>query len=721
MPAKIVLSNARWESPQATYGESVTAIVELRLDPPGSTPPRLDFVFEALEPGRHSSTQTLNASAGIAKIRFTVPEVRGSDGEILPRCGFQFSVKAPGAAPVRSGNLEAAPGSAVSPFDSVIYYNPVRDEYLMCETEEEFKSLKTEVDILEAIRGKGAKAREKEDAARRKEMEALEKEARELFDGESVGDADGALEELLLVRRNPRWGKVGTSVFIRSHARGKSKVKWHTRKATDATLKKNLQELLKRAPGDKHVSPLLDRAVKASGSFLEENWSRQWPIKWHLKTEKSGTLAGRPYTVTKEAAVCRFVAGGSLDVDLDFKDRAITLGGSSKVSYALFEGRMEGTIPMPEAGINLLDYIAPIDYLKDFLKRGRECRIRLALVLTAQAFVGVTARVALSLPHIDLSKAKLKPVPGKKKPPAKGAQGKVGGSGEIFGGAKGEGGLAVAVQWSTTSATTSFIDLATGGFTAGASAGAGGKIEGLVEFEGGKFRFKLSAAACLGLGIKGEIAFDLDLDEGCALIGHLFHSVDYHFVGEVSLKAFQVFTNYGFTLMVEGEEVLTGAVKRSGELVEDFRGWLGEMSDDIVDVKNRLASSIRHRSCLHRISPEALAQVLETLMQTREESDFENIRLLLESTMPPKADVDKDPSANHKLKCALRLLSGVKIPKSGSERDLAKEKALEVGMERILNFGVGVGFKDAAGNKANPNSEFVQSMKSLFKRYKVKS
>lgn len=716
---KITLSNARWERTQAAYGDTVTALVDLRLDPADAPPPRLEFICDALEPAKFSAAQSLNAAAGTVKARFTLPEAKDPDGKILPRCAFQFAVKAPGTSPALGNALEAVPGAPGGKYASVIYYNPLRDEYLMCETEEEFKSLRSEIELLEAIRGKGAAARAKDEEARRKELAALEKEAAGLFEGESVGTTEEALDELLLVRRNPRWGDVKTSVFIRSHRRAGAKVKWHTRKASDATLKKNLEELLKRAPGDKEKSPLFDRDFQAKGSFLEKNWSGQWPIAWHLKKEGSGKLAGAAYTISKEAALCRYVAGGSLDVDFSLKERKISFGGSAKVSYAVCEGRMEGVIPLPEKGINLLDYLTPIDYLDRFIEEGRECRLRLALILSAQAFVGVTASAAVALPNLDLSKAKLTSARGKRPARIKGAQVEARGSAEAFAGAQAQAGLSVAIQWSPGSDTFSFEDLAAAGLVAGASAGAGGKLEGWIAFRDGTFRFKLTAAACLGLGLKGEMSFELDIDEGCKLIGHLMHSVDYHFVGEISLEAFKAFSNYGFTLMTEGEEVLTGAVEWSGEMVSDFKSWLGGLGDSILDIKKNLGNSIRHRSSLQRISPEALAQTLATLMHTREESDFESIRLLLEAAVRPGADVKKDPSTNHKLKCMLRLLSGVDIPKAGEGREPAKKMALEKGMQRLIDFGRGNGYLDQFGKKSSSNPTFIGQLQGIFSRYGI--
>ncbi|HLP40612.1 MAG TPA: hypothetical protein VK465_03820, partial [Fibrobacteria bacterium] len=85
------------------------------------------------------------------------------------------------------------------------------------------------------------------------------------------------------------------------------------------------------------------------------------------------------------------------------------------------------------------------------------------------------------------------------------------------------------------------------------------------------------------------------------------------------------------------------------------------------------------------------------------------------STIHLEADIQKNPSANHKLKCVLRLVSGIRFPQSGPDREDLKTKALHAGIKRINDFFDGVG----TDGKVIPQKETSKQLNILLKKAQI--
>ena len=108
------------------------------------------------------------------------------------------------------------------------------------------------------------------------------------------------------------------------------------------------------------------------------------------------------------------------------------------------------------------------------------------------------------------------------------------------------------------------------------------------------------------------------------------------------------------------------------------------------------------------------SQAIITLMQTREDADFPVILDMLKST----EGASKSPNGNHILKWVLRFVSQEPLPMPGSGDDnpvavKQKAEALKAGIERIKDFGNGVGFIDENGDPQEANADFLIAFKAL--------
>ena len=133
--------------------------------------------------------------------------------------------------------------------------------------------------------------------------------AKELFDEvKVVGESEPHVEELVLVRRPIKWASPPGWAYIRPKPTKKGKpLKGKWKKDSDPELKKNLEDLFKKAPGSKEHSPFFsgDLTLKLFKSKpLEKKW-----VEWESGVKKEGEVHGQAFTFSKEAPVAKAQSG----------------------------------------------------------------------------------------------------------------------------------------------------------------------------------------------------------------------------------------------------------------------------------------------------------------------------------------------------------------------------------------------------------------------------
>ena len=346
----VKITNIQWESQTITIGSTAFVSMDVSIPPEHEHATKITCALEQQMPGGQWKSITApmkpcDAKDGKARCELTVPEpLKNEDGTTPDKVHFRLVAKHAYSSPAQGPRIEATPGSE-SPYDSVIFYSPVREEYLCHGTEEEFKSLLPELALMDKLQGLTLKALETKDAAERKKIqEEIDKQTEELFDKEVIGDASAAVEELLLIRRNKRWGDTKAWVYIRPYAKkNKTGYKGHWRKNNDATLKKNLADLLKKAPGSKEHSPLFESEFKAK--LFETDPFKHQAMLWGKKKD-NGKKDGDGFTFSGEAAVCRFAVNFTLaEGSVNLKEKKVHIGSNGSLSLGALEGKVEGKYP----------------------------------------------------------------------------------------------------------------------------------------------------------------------------------------------------------------------------------------------------------------------------------------------------------------------------------------------------------------------------------------
>jgi hypothetical protein len=689
--ATVTLSNPKWGGDKGVLDEKIKMTVEGVLPADCKDITKVEFeVFLVHANGKRDP---------VSKGEGHLDEEGKAEGEVeLKAPGLKpgekppekyqmiFTAKHSRSKAVESGKLEVKEGPE---FVGTIFYAPARKEYLVLDNEKDAKEWIRKMNELSELRGQSDKARTNPDPkAREKEQLEIAEKSKALF-GDKVIGRSGVLEELVGVKFHEPWGKTETWTYVPKDERAESGDKHLWKKADDPKLKKPLEKELQKASDakdgkDSAKKPVLKTKLKYQ-LFKGKNVPKigQWPWDWHDDTTKGEN--SEYFSFSAEAAVCRFAMGWSgAEATLDLKKKKLELGTSGSISYGLFEGEMKGSVDFPDKdGLDLLYYVRKSDSLNKAIVSGRQCRLKMKLTLTGSTFTGCTLSGALAFPSLDF---------GEKKSASAGAE--VSG----FLGAQVNGKAQLSVEWAGGGADLKFGALGEISGKEGFSAGIGAEAKWKLEYKGGKFQFTASAGLAFGLGVKGGFSFEVGVKEGKDFASYLLHSVDYHYVFEVSEEAYRALTNYSFAKMVHAGHWIDGKADQAMGLVADFDYWLNSNRHKIEVPKERLTEAAAQRSSLRFSTPHAIGQALIAIMQTRETSDFKSIMWMLYSA-----------ESKHKLEWILRVVSQKKIAGTGVvEIKTSQAEALKAGAEKIRAFGIGP-------DPLAANTEFLNEFDALLK------
>ncbi len=715
----VKITNIQWDRESVTTGGKAFVSMDIDIPPNHAHVTGVTCAVEQLMQGgewkkTESTSNHCDAKDGKAHCEIAVPPpLNNPDGTTPTKIKYRVEAKHAYSKETLGPPVDAVPGDPASRFDSVVYYIPTRNQYVVYSNLEEYNTLVPEIEKMNGLKGKTKQMLEATDPAVRKQLgEEIDEEAKELFEAQIVGETEPVIEALINIRKPRKWANPPGYVYVRPHALNSgSGHKGKLYKDTDEAIKDNIKDLLEKAPGSKEHSPFFSTEVKCS-LFKGDPLTGQWPIKWNFKVEKDGEFLGRGYTFSSEAVVCQYALGfDGIEGSGNWKERKFHLGTGGHISYDLFNGKAEGSFPLPENGVNLLTLLKTSPYLDSVLAKDRKCLLRLNVTLKGDAFVGVSVTGALNLLDLDLSKETL----------STGGP-KAGSGAEVhgFAGAKVGGGLVVGVEWGAPDLGHKFKALGTCGTDIEGSAGASAEFEWKVEYKDGVFYFHGGAGLTVALGCKGKFTFELGLVEGVHFIGYLCSCLDYHKMDGADKSTFSAYKNIAFTMMALANLPLTTEEAMANKVITNFPRWLKDIKKEYAKVKETLTESSYRTGALNNVPPEALGQALLTIMKFREQADFRSIMQILCTTTRRNANVGTDPSANHKLKWTLRSVWSMAQENEPSlETDLEREDALKKGIKKIMDFGFGIGYVDKHGNPQDQNDVFLHEFQNLLKKYGV--
>jgi hypothetical protein len=250
-------------------------------------------------------------------------------------------------------------------------------------------------------------------------------------------------------------------------------------------------------------------------------------------------------------------------------------------------------------------------------------------------------------------------------------------------------GLSLAVDWKTDMVDSKWAEILKAAAEASFRAGIGGELAVTFRIvENARVQWIIKGSAVAGLGGKADIACELDFKEGADLMWYILDSVNYHKVFETEGDTFDLFTVAKLVLLfnpatgpaviaAKGASLLAEYVQKRWTWWDD--GPQVEKIDERVLLK-KIVSGSESAEVLMVCHPETLGMALKLIMQTQEDSDYQAILNILNSTALDAQNDTKDDEPYHKLRCTIRSMMGDEEIKKG------KDEALRKGVQRITDF-----------------------------------
>ena len=347
-----------------------------------------------------------------------------------------------------------------------------------------------------------------------------------------------------------------------------------------------------------------------------------------------------------DAALLRYSAGASLSADFKPAEGRFGLHGEAKAELALAEGRLRAAGYFPHDKGHPVRVELPMNdgSRKEIDLGAMRAKLDMALYGFAGASAALSADIEMS---VSEGKVLLKAVTNPRELRERDMRfTPVSASASAFAGVRAGCKVDGALEWDNlqkrpADADPAWRPLAGVGADANFSIGAGAEGEFTISYDRGKFYIRAKAAAVLGLGCGGDLAFTVHADNIAELVMFVYHRLkdeDFDKLQFIQEFAFEVL--YQLVLF----EIWTGK-KIAQQYVEGYNSlsnWWKTLVDELYEEENQrkaaesLARRINSRpELLLFTTPEAKGHMLRVLCQTSilsfEEEQEEAIITILET------------------------------------------------------------------------------------------
>ena len=529
----------------------------------------------------------------------------------------------------------------------------------------------------------------KDPVERTKSLEKLEKEFNEKYVVSlKADDAKPNFQELIILNKWKPEELASTYHYIKTDDIKEKEKKWIVESAEELE-KKMRKDAASGLSSKKKLSDYVSAKVKASLWKMENPPEGQIFPEWRFCSSKDAFKENENIDGSYDVAFLRYAANAEAGMEFDAKELKLSVGVEGSASFSLVEGKASIELHLPDKdGEDLFQVLEHI-FTDKLLKDNRKCNIKLILKGELYGFIGANA--AISLPKLDID---LKGKDASMEKFRDGADEKQKAVAEVgasaFAGASGTISACFEGQWQNVYAKNQWGTLAKQGGQLSGRAGIGAEAGIKFDFQGGKIIFKAGVGVVVGLGGKAELIYEMDIIEGCQLIGHLCESVAYHNVIEISASCFKVYYKFRLYMLTKTVEYVDDL--RKGVIVSIKDWWAG---DDRYDYKkNKLELDPDE---LRQTPPEALGRLIQLIMKSHQKDDFDRILRILEQS---REDL-KPGQRNHELRWIIRY-----ITKDHTEDvKISKEKYLKEGIQKLRDF-----FDDPAITPTSSQQSRIESL-----------
>ena len=362
-----------------------------------------------------------------------------------------------------------------------------------------------------------------------------------------------------------------------------------------------------------------------AGYFVESKFLR-W-VEERSASSRTGTVFGRTYDLSTAAALCRYAYGAAFEGEFQPFKGKIAFKTQGQARFALAEAKVDAKLYFPKPdGWWWRIHIVTQDKKKEVINL---CEMRLEVRLKPEALIGAVLVAELGvelklkkkndeeLPTLtglpsthptkrdDVTQVVIDTVP---KPASKAAI-------DVFAGIKVGVELKGALQWrSPEGGRKEFIDLAKIAPYFHGMAGVGYARHFVVDYQNGKFRLSVAAGLCKGVGAKGGLDFEVDVDELASFLKWIYYQLynsNFSLMAFLTTDGFDAWKYYQYLKVVEAKAKETikrvpGAEyvgrefkaieKRVNKYIEDFRADVkkGNMRRELAENISNYTTDVRH-------------------------------------------------------------------------------------------------------------------------------
>jgi hypothetical protein len=357
-------------------------------------------------------------------------------------------------------------------------------------------------------------------------------------------------------------------------------------------------------------------------------WAESWNknLKYDFASSNPDSKLANNVDLKAEAQMMRYLAGVGLESEWEPKKGKCSIKGSARAEFAVAEAKASAALFMPDK----LGWVWVMDGDdgKSYPMGAFRAKVELALTGMVGASLVVEAGVAIDYKDETRKELGLKgsavkgagmqarelKVRGKPLDPGASAEA------EAFAGAKADLKLCGAFQWlNPENAKKEFDDFAVVSPAVSGMLGAGAGFMLEVTYAAGKFRFRCMASACLGVGAKGKVEFEVNVHVIMEFIKWFAYQL-YH----ANYRKLEFVTKAGFDAMTQLHLLVIAGVKKAEDFAVDVALQIGNAIDQTADDINTIFTNY----ILALEKEEKRVQLMERIL--------ENPRLLLYATPEAK-------------------------------------------------------------------------------------
>ena len=389
------------------------------------------------------------------------------------------------------------------------------------------------------------------------------------------------------LNRDPKqfaWNKKWTYVRsdkVKSHWRG-YKLNAHEKEAASGRPEKSIVDKNGKINTKKLGEQL--RAFETTGKLAE--WKKTGLLWEHgnavisesLTSWAQGINQGNShFEVKPEAQLLRYFAGAGLQTEWKPFEGKVALRGNVRGEFMLAEGKFTAACYFPTRAGFMWELTGPKSgtvHKIGLMRFGARLELFGMVGASAVAELDVTVEYTDAVRGLAGMRGAKRTEPLKKqvldvsKKARDGAS--VNAGVDLFAGARAGGSLLGSIEWNSPE-SKEFEDLAkVGPLLAGQlGAGIGGHVT--LTYQGGKFRFQISAEACLGLGARGKLELEVDVGKVLELFKYLAHALyatGYEFMVIIREEAFNAWRDLSLWVIKTGADIETEARRLGDDIAE---------------------------------------------------------------------------------------------------------------------------------------------------------